>query len=86
MRTTLFLIRYATDKSGKISQDQLFNMVKDFADEIGAPGDHCNDCVRYILALFNADDESTLDMFVSYKTGCLHIDWIDKSHDVLKSL
>ena len=40
-------------------------MVKDFADEIGAPEDHCNDCVRYILALFNADDESTLDMFVS---------------------
>ena len=57
--------RYATDKSGKISQDQLYKMVKDFADEIGAPEDHCSDCVRYILALFNADDDSTLDMFVS---------------------
>ena len=42
-------------------------MVKDFADEIGAPEDHCNDCVRYILALFNADDDSTLDIFVSAK-------------------
>ncbi|KAL5248023.1 hypothetical protein ACHWQZ_G017257 [Mnemiopsis leidyi] len=57
------LLKYATDKSGKISQDQLYKMVKDFADEIGAPEDHCNDCVRYILALFNADDDSTLDMF-----------------------
>ncbi|XP_063690102.1 calbindin-like isoform X3 [Bolinopsis microptera] len=57
------LLKYATDKSGKISQDALYKMVKDFADEIGAPEDHCNDCVRYILALFNADDDSTLDIF-----------------------
>ena len=57
--------RYTTDKSGRISQEQLYKMVKDFADEVGSPSEHCKDCVRYILALFNADDNATLDIFVS---------------------
>ena len=64
-RDSTVYFRYTKDKTGRVSHDQLYKMVKDFADEIGAPEDHCNDCVRYILALFNADEESHLDVFVS---------------------
>ena len=58
--------RYTTDKSGRISQEQLHKMVSDFAEDRGAvTPEHCTDCVRYILALFNATDDQTLDIFVS---------------------
>lgn len=56
------LLRYDNDKTGSLNQTQLYQMVKDFADEIGAPEIHCQDCVRYILALFNADEEATLEL------------------------
>lgn len=58
------LLKYTTDKSGRISQEQLHKMVSDFAEDRGAvTPEHCTDCVRYILALFNATDDQTLDIF-----------------------
>ena len=44
--------RYDNDKTGSLNQSQLYQMVKDFADEIGAPEIHCQDCVRFSLPLF----------------------------------